>query len=220
MEHKRFSGLWNYSVWYCNSGYMTLCMCQNPDHTESDFNINYAYMRAKLLHCVWLFATLWTAACQAPLSMWFSRQEYWSGVPFPSPGDHPDAGIKSVFLMSPAPAGVFFTTSRSLYTDRYLNLAIICPNFHSQDNFFPFKETMYFYIYLSPRYINCKLNPQRQRHQMSVTSEFWVLPVCVYHLSTINVLSFDRKGNWYSCDFIKPQKNWREAGIFVCLILF
>ena len=43
--------------------------------------------------------TPWTVACQAPLSMGFSRQEYWSGLPFPSPGDFPDPGIK---LGSPA----------------------------------------------------------------------------------------------------------------------
>ena len=39
-------------------------------------------------------ATPWTGACQAPLSMGFSRQEYWSGLPFPSPGDLPDPGIE------------------------------------------------------------------------------------------------------------------------------
>ena len=39
-------------------------------------------------------ATPWTIACQAPLSMGFSRQEYWSGLPFPSPGDLPDPGIE------------------------------------------------------------------------------------------------------------------------------
>ena len=39
-------------------------------------------------------ATPWTVACQAPLSMGFSKQEYWSGLPFPSPGDLPDPGIK------------------------------------------------------------------------------------------------------------------------------
>ena len=39
-------------------------------------------------------ATPWTVACQAPLSMKFSRQEYWSGLPFPSTGDLPDPGIK------------------------------------------------------------------------------------------------------------------------------
>ena len=41
-----------------------------------------------------LFVTPWTVACQAPLSMGFSRQEYWSGWPFPSPGDLPNSGIK------------------------------------------------------------------------------------------------------------------------------
>ena len=47
----------------------------------------------KSLSCVQLFATLWTVAYQAPLSMEFSRQEYWSGLPFPAPGDFPDPGI-------------------------------------------------------------------------------------------------------------------------------
>ena len=42
------------------------------------------------------FATPWTAACQAPLSMGFSRQEYWSGLPFPSPEDHPDPETEPV----------------------------------------------------------------------------------------------------------------------------
>ena len=49
----------------------------------------------------------WTIAYQAPLSMGFSSQEYWSGLPFPPPGDLPDSGIKS---SSPALAGRFFTT--------------------------------------------------------------------------------------------------------------
>ena len=53
-----------------------------------------------------LFATACTVAHQAPLSMEFSRQEYWSGLPFPFPGDLPDAGIGS---SSPALAGRFFT---------------------------------------------------------------------------------------------------------------
>ena len=55
--------------------------------------------------------TPWTVARQAPLSMEFSRQEYWSGVPFPTPGDLPNPGIKSVSLASPALAGGFFTTA-------------------------------------------------------------------------------------------------------------
>ena len=48
----------------------------------------------KSLSHVQLFATPWTVAYQASLSMGFSRQEYWSGLPFPSPGDLPDPGIK------------------------------------------------------------------------------------------------------------------------------
>ena len=53
---------------------------------------------------------LWTVTGQAPLSMGFSRQEHWSGLPFPSPGDLPDPGIKLVYLISPALTGGFFTT--------------------------------------------------------------------------------------------------------------
>ena len=49
--------------------------------------------------CVWLFATLWTIACQAPLSMGFSRQEYWSALPCPPPGDLPNPGLKPASLM-------------------------------------------------------------------------------------------------------------------------
>ena len=53
------------------------------------------------------FATPWTVDQQAPLSMKYSRQEYWSVLPFPSPGDLPNPGIES---MPPALAGRFFTT--------------------------------------------------------------------------------------------------------------
>ena len=51
-------------------------------------------VKVKSLSRVRLFATPWTVAYQAPPSMGFSRQEYWSGLPFPSPGDLPDPGIK------------------------------------------------------------------------------------------------------------------------------
>ena len=57
-----------------------------------------------------LFATLWTMAHQAPLSMGFSRQEYRSGLPCPPPGDLCNMGIKPVFLTSSALLGRFFTT--------------------------------------------------------------------------------------------------------------
>ena len=58
-----------------------------------------------------LFATLWTVALQAPLSMGFSRQEHWSRLPCPPPGDLPHPGIEPTSLMSLALAGGFFTTS-------------------------------------------------------------------------------------------------------------
>ena len=56
------------------------------------------------------FSTPWTIAYQAPLSMRFSRQEYWSQLPFPPPGCLPDPGIKPVSLESSASAGGYFTT--------------------------------------------------------------------------------------------------------------
>ena len=54
--------------------------------------------------------TPWTAAGQAPLSMGFSRQEYWSGLPFPTLGDLPNPGTEPESLALPALAGIFFTT--------------------------------------------------------------------------------------------------------------
>ena len=60
---------------------------------------------------VQLFAIPWTVAHQAPLSMGFPRQEYWSGLPFSPPGDLPDPGTEPMSLKSPALAGRFFTTS-------------------------------------------------------------------------------------------------------------
>ena len=63
-----------------------------------------------MLSCVQLFAAPWTVACQAPLSMEFPRQEYWSGLPFPTPGHLPNPEIEPASSVSPALAGRFFTT--------------------------------------------------------------------------------------------------------------
>ena len=60
---------------------------------------------------VQLFVTLWTVTCQALLPMGFSRQEYWNGLPCPPPGDLPNPRIEPVYLVSPALARGFFTTS-------------------------------------------------------------------------------------------------------------
>ena len=72
-------------------------------------NQNPSVLRVKMksLSRVWLFVTPWTVASQASPSMGFSRQVYWSGLPFPSPGDLPNPGTEPT---SPALAGRFFTT--------------------------------------------------------------------------------------------------------------
>ena len=66
------------------------------------------------------FSTLWTVACQAPLFMGFSVQEYWSGLLFPPPGDLPDQVTKPKSLASPALAGGFFTTSATWEAPIYI----------------------------------------------------------------------------------------------------
>ena len=66
-------------------------------------------IHAQLLSHVRLSATLWIVPHQAPLSMQFSRQEYWSGLPVPTPRDLPNPRIKPVSLTSPALIGRFFT---------------------------------------------------------------------------------------------------------------
>ena len=78
------------------------------DHTGAIQVIqNNLHLCAQSLSRVQLFATPWTVACQATLSMGFSRQEHWSGLPCPPPGRLPDPGIEPA---SPVLAGGFFTT--------------------------------------------------------------------------------------------------------------
>ena len=84
--------------------------CKSPFQTKmSCVHSNWLQLCLTRFSCVWLFATLWTIACQVPLSMGFSRQEYRSGLP--PPGNLSDPGVKPVSLASPALAGRFFTTS-------------------------------------------------------------------------------------------------------------
>ena len=75
------------------------------------FFANYLMCYAAVSLRLCLTLTLWTIAHQAPLSMGFSRGEYFSGLPRPPPGDLPDAGIQFTSIASPALAGGFFTTS-------------------------------------------------------------------------------------------------------------
>ena len=94
-----------HKVRYTHKHIDTLIYIPTHRHTYS-----YKVKHAQFLHCVWLFVTLWTIVHKAPLSMGFSKQEYWSGLPFPPSGDLPDPGIESVSPMFPALAGRFFTT--------------------------------------------------------------------------------------------------------------
>ena len=77
-------------------------------------NDTLVHVHVKSLNSVWLFVTLWTIVHHAPLSMRFSRQEYCSGLSYPSPGDFPNPAIKLTFLESPPLADGFFTTSFQL----------------------------------------------------------------------------------------------------------
>ena len=74
-------------------------------------------MCAHMLSCssgVQLFATLWTVAYQAPLSMGFSRQEYWGQLPCPPPRDLPNQGIEPMSPMSPEFSSIHFNSFQSL----------------------------------------------------------------------------------------------------------
>ena len=86
-------GLWCVCVCVCVCMHVRTCECAC----------------AHVLSRVWSFATTWTVTLQAPLSMGFPRQGYWSGLPFPSPEDLPDPKIEPTSLASPALAGRFFT---------------------------------------------------------------------------------------------------------------
>ena len=76
---------------------------------KGQFSFQSQRKKVKSLSHIQLFATPWTITYQSSPSMGFSRQEYWNGLPFPSPEDPPDPGIKPV---SPALTGRFFTTER------------------------------------------------------------------------------------------------------------
>ena len=82
-------------------------------------------------NCVWLCVTLRSIAWQPPLSMGFSRQEYWSELPCPPPGDLPDPGIEPGSLTSPGLAGRFFTTNTTWEAHIFLPFYQLIPSFNS-----------------------------------------------------------------------------------------
>ena len=83
----------------------------SPSHQDNSQPVFYS--TAAVLSHVWVFATPWAPVHQAPLSMEFSKREYWSGLLFPPPGDLPDSGTKPRSPGSPALAGGFFTLEPS-----------------------------------------------------------------------------------------------------------
>ena len=87
-----------------------------------------------MLSCVQLSATLWTVFHQAPLSMWFPRQEYWKGLPFPSPEDLSDPGIKSMSLISPALGSLPSEPPRKPSTTGVGSLSLLQGNLLTQES--------------------------------------------------------------------------------------
>ena len=120
-------------------------------HQEEEVSLEaqrcHAYVNLVcVLSLAQLFATPWTAAHQAPRSMGFSRQEYWSGLPFPSPGDLPNPGIEPV-----SPALVFFTTEP--LGKPYVDLGSLGPFLCSHFLWFQFSifiSTYFFHIFSKP----------------------------------------------------------------------
>ena len=89
--------------------YTHVCVCKRASQNLM-FQGTIERKKVKLFSHVQLFVTLPTAAPHAPLSMGFSRQEYWSGLTCPPPGDPPNPGIKPMPLISPGMGRRFFTT--------------------------------------------------------------------------------------------------------------
>ena len=102
-----------------------------------------------VLSHVQLFATPWTIARQAPMSMEFSRQEYWSGLPFPTPGDLPNLGINPTSLSSSVLAGWFFISCTTLEAPSCIDTESTLFIFLVQGHLFCFSQWYFLKIYLS-----------------------------------------------------------------------
>ena len=103
------------------------CMCMHEIVPCKDNGWSFARNHGCVLSCfsrVQFFETPRTVALQAPLTVGFSRQEHWSGLPCPPPGDLPHPGIEPMSLMSPALVGGFFTISITLEAPEPWNITI------------------------------------------------------------------------------------------------
>ena len=93
----------------------SICTIRVHNTAETPLKQHLTFVKVKWSRSVWLFVAPWTVAHHAPPSMEFSRQEYWSGLLFPTPGDLPDPGTEPASLASPVLAGGLFTCeARSL----------------------------------------------------------------------------------------------------------
>ena len=124
-------------------------------------------VRAQLLSRVWLFATLWTRARQAPLSMGFSRQEYWGGLPCSPPRDLPNPGMEPTSLMSPSLAGGCFATSAT-WEALQVRVAINCVTHTHTDTRTRMPQRALLSIYLSKLPLMLEAAPPWKSHLFSL----------------------------------------------------
>ena len=124
--------MWNLEKWYWWAFLQS--RKRDPDMKNGHVDVGVdlevgTHIYTLLLRCtlsrVWLSETPWTVAGQTPLSMRFSRQEYWSGLPCPSPGGLPDPEIEPASPVSPALSGGFFTTKPPEKLSYYTTMAKI-----------------------------------------------------------------------------------------------
>ena len=140
-------------------------MQQNP--------VGWPKMCRAVLSCfshVWLSATPWTVARQAPLSMGFSRQEYLSLLPCPLPGDLPNPGFEPESLTPPALAGRVFTTSTTWLTKNYVRcfLSVQRISFNNDSDSLNFPETCYINYFMAQE--SC---PMALREELNLETKAW-----------------------------------------------
>ena len=130
------------------------------------------------------FSTPWTVICQAPLSMGFSRQEFWSGLPFPTPGDLLNPGIKPTSLKSPALADGFLTASATWEALNYIYYI-----FNFEHNFSNEKQAVY-------SQSGEGLEGKRTNHTLFSMTERNVIRSCI-ELGSLGTACLGK----FSCDF-------------------
>ena len=154
-----------------------------------------------------LFATLWTTALQAPLSMGFSRQEHWSGLPCPPPGNLPDSGIEHGSLMSPAFAGGFFTTRATREApihggpNKTSGPLLKCVNSGMQQVYT--EKENYILLPLTVKWITSV-----EALKMLGTINRWMDKEVVGHIHNGILLSHEKEWIWVNCNEVDEPRAW------------